>query len=280
VLKIPAEQPGVSATAAGKPHAAALSDDPFEAAVAEAAASPASEGQDDELNPAPAASAGPSRGRKPTTFIPPEVVIEREEADGSVSTVGAVPRTVVRAQNPALLTAHKGLKRQEKEPEPQASVFRDYVLPGILIAIGIYLCLLDGQYKGTEGGWKPLDKVVGPVLLNMAASLAFAVGAVFAASAMGGVAFTEPVPVVIYKLCAVALAPGAIGTLALNYIGGINGSMVGVFLGLGCYFLLFMALFRMSMEDRVVCVMLMFIIKAAVQYMAWRLEGARQGSEI
>src|SRR5439155_26333221 len=50
--------------------------------------------------------------------------------------------------------------------------------------------------------------------------------AVFAASAMGGVAFQEKVPVVIYKLCAVALAPGALGGLVGNYIGGINGNIV------------------------------------------------------
>jgi hypothetical protein len=275
ILKIPAEQPGVAAAAA-KRQVALVSDDPFEAAAAEAAAA-GGDGHD-ELAPAPAA---PSRGgRKPTTFIPPEVVIEREGADGSVQTVGAVARTVVRAQNPALLTAHKRLKREEPEPEPAASMVRDYVLPGILIALGVYLCFLDGQYKGSEGGWQPLDKVVGPVLINMAASLAFAVGAVFAASAMGGVAFTEPVPVVIYKLCGVALVPGAIGSLALSYIGGINGSMAGTFLALACLFVLFMMLFRMSMEDRVVCVMLMFIIRAGVQYLAWRFEGYRQGSEI
>jgi hypothetical protein len=278
ILKIPAEQPGMAAATVVRPRAAVASDDPFEAAAAEAAV--AGEDGQDELVPAPAAPAA-TRGRKSGGgFVPPEVVIEREEADGSVHTVGAVPRTLVRAQNPALLTAHKRLKREEKEPEPEASVVRDYVLPGILIALGVYLCFLDGQYKGTDGGWQPLDKVVGPVLLNMAASLAFAVGAVFAASAMGGVAFTEPVPIVIYKLCGVALVPGAIGSLALNYIGGINGSMAGTFLALACLFVLFMLLFRMSMEDRVVCVMLMFIIRAGVQYLAWRFQGIRQGSDI
>ena len=50
--------------------------------------------------------------------------------------------------------------------EAEASVVRDYVLPGILIALGIYLCFLDGQYKGTEGGWQPLDKVVVPVIID------------------------------------------------------------------------------------------------------------------
>src|SRR5207302_680409 len=80
ILKIPAEQPGMAAARVAKPQAALVSDDPFEAAAAEAAAA-GGDGQD-ELAPAPAAPP-PGRGIKPTTFVPPEVVIEREEADGS-----------------------------------------------------------------------------------------------------------------------------------------------------------------------------------------------------
>jgi hypothetical protein len=263
ILTIPLEPPQLAAA----PIVPATFEEAFEAAASD---------QPDFDNPAPTLSVAPAAARP--AFTPPPVLIEREEADGSVSTVGTVARKIVRSET-AALPRRKGLQREEKPPEPAVSPFRDFVLPGILIAAGVALCLLDGTYKGDES-WVPLNTVVGPVIVNMLVSLAFAIGAVFAASAMGGVAFQEPIPVIIYKLCAVALAPGALGSLATHWIGGINGDIAGVFLGITCYFLLFLILFRIAMVDRVVCVMLLFIIRTAVAYMIFKLQGAKHGSEI
>jgi hypothetical protein len=211
------------------------------------------------------------------TFIPPPVVIEREESDGSVTKVGTVKRVAVRTDR--LLNPRKGLQREEQPTPPPVTFLRDYLLPALFIVAGIALCFLDGTYKG-EDGWRSLREVRGPVSINIVASLALVVGAVFAASAMGGIAFTEPVPIIIYKLCAVALAPGAVGSLALRWIGGLNGDIAGVFIGIACYFALFVLLFRLSMADRIVCVLLVFIIRAAVAYLIFKFEGMWKGSEI
>lgn len=223
------------------------------------------------------ATSGATAARS-TAFVPPPVVIEREEADGSVSRVGPAVRPIVRSET-AALPYRKGLQREEKPAAPEVSVLRDYILPAILIIAGVAICLVDGMYQG-DGGWKPLSAVAGSVIISMIGSLALAVGAVFAASAMGGIAFQEPLPIVIYKLCAAALAPGAVGSLALHWIGGINGDMAGVFIGLSCYFLLFMLLFRLAFSDQVVCVMLLFIIRTGVAYMIFKMQGAKHGSEI
>src|SRR5436305_592896 len=83
----------------------------------------------------------------------------------------------------------------------------------------------------------------------------------------------EPPPVVILKLCAVALAPGAVGSLADHWIGGFNGNMAGAFVAIGCYFALFLLLFRLPVSDQVVCVLILWIIRAGVAYLAFRLEG-------
>ena len=216
----------------------------------------------------------PSATKTPA-FVPPPIVIEREEADGSVS---SVTRTTIRSDT-ASLPYRKGLQREAPPPAPTISPPRDYILPAILIVVGLALCLLDGTYKGDDAS-VPLRAAIGSISFNIAASLALAIGAVFAASAMGGVAFHEPIPLVIYKLCAVALAPGAIGSLATHWIGGFNGDMAGVFIGVGCYFALFFALFRIAMTDRVVCVLLMFIIRTAVAYMVFKLQGVKDGSSI
>jgi hypothetical protein len=88
------------------------------------------------------------------------------------------------------------------------------------------------------------------------------------------------VPIVILKLCAVALIPAAVQSLSDHAIGGFNGNMAGVFIGLGAYFLLFLLVFRLPLQDQFICVMLMLIISTAVRYMMFRIEGAIQGSDI
>ena len=156
----------------------------------------------------------------------------------------------------------------------------------VFIVVGVPLCFVAARYPGGDGTWKTVSEVTGPVMMNIVASLALVIGGVFAASAMGGVAFDEPVPQVIYKLCAVALAPGALGQLALFYFGGpggmenVNGGLMGTFVSLACYFALFMALFRLPLSDQFVCVVVIFIIRAAVAYMMFRLQGAKNMNDI
>lgn len=242
----------------------------------EAMAAAAFEASSDYAVAAPIAST-PNFTRS-SVFVPPPVAIERESANGKISGVDSPVRQKVRSET-AAIPYRKGLQPEEKPAVPELSALRDYILPAILIIAGVAVCLIDGMYHG-DNGWKPLNAVAGSVLISMIGSVALAVGAVFAASALGGIAFQEPLPIVIYKLCAAALAPGAIGSLALHWIGGINGDMAGVIISLGCYFLLFMLLFRLVFSDQVVCVMLLFIIRTGVAYMIFKMQGAKHGSEI
>jgi hypothetical protein len=276
VLTVPAEPPGVMRERAKAQQAPASFEDAFEAAAAE------QEGpvvENDEPQLAPAAAPARARGTG-TTFVPPAVVIEREEADGTVSTVSAAARPVVKAQNP-LLMHRKGLKPEPKVEmkEPAAiSALRDYVLPVIFLVGGVVLSLLDGAYQ--NDAWQPITQNLTTVLTNMLAGVVIAVAAVFGASAMGGIAFTDSVPLVMLKLCAVALAPAAIGSLCGKFIGGFNGHMADPIIGLGCYFLFFIMVFRLTLQDQFVCVMMLWIIRVGVAYVVWRFQGYKSGSEI
>jgi hypothetical protein len=264
VIAVPREAPG----AVKQQSAPASFEEAFEAAAAGA--------YDVADDPEPAA---PSAAGKP--FVPQPVLIEREEADGSVSTVGAVSRPMVHSER-AMIPRRRGLKREEKsEGPPPINPLRDYILPGILIAAGIPLAFAAERYQGGDLAWKPMSMVTNTVLMNIFAGLALVIGGVFAASAMGGVAFDEPVLQIIYKLCGVALAPAALGQLALLYFGGvdgaenINGGIALTFVSLGCYFALFMLLFRLPMSDQFVCVMVIFIIRVGVAYLIHKLGGVK-----
>jgi hypothetical protein len=257
VITVPAQAPGQreAVTPSAPAHAPASFEEAFnEASVASAAP--------------------PSAVQRGVTFVPPPVLIEREEEDGTVKKVAEVRGRAVRTDT-TTIPRRKGLQKEEKKPELPPSLVREYILPGILIAVGVWLCFVDGMYAG-ENGWKPLPSVMPSVMVNIVASLAFAVGAVFAASALGGVAFQEKVPVVIYKLCAVALAPGAVGSIAMHYLGvGINANMANAFLALALYFALFILLFRLPISDQVTCVMLILIIRTGVAYMTEKMVAAK-----
>jgi hypothetical protein len=97
---------------------------------------------------------------------------------------------------------------------------------------------------------------------------------------MAGVAFPDKVPITILKVCAVALAPGAIGGILDPIIGGINGNIVGSLASFALYFGLFALLFRLAAAEMVTCVMVIWIIRIAVLYAMYKFEGYRTGSEL
>jgi hypothetical protein len=106
------------------------------------------------------------------------------------------------------------------------------------------------------------------------------IGAVYLASAFGGVSFVDPVWQVILKLCAVAILPGPVGGLLQHFVGGINGDILCTFVTVGLYFGLFMLLFRMAIGEKAICVLAIWIVRVGVAYMAFRLQGAKMGSAI
>lgn len=237
-------------------------------------------GDDEELKLAPEP---PRPVRRAPVVAAAPVAADHDEPSGGASTAVAAPpvRSAPKIQvDPTKLLGHKRLQREAPVDDSfKFSVIRDGVLPAILIVVGAVLCVTAGAYQGDQR-WLGIEHVLGPVTLNVAAGLGLVVGAVFAASAMGGICFREPFGLIVYKLCAIALAPGALGQLSQAYIGGINGDMAAVFVSLACYAALFCLLFKMSAADRVACVALIFIIRSGVAYLIFRLEGAKQGSDI
>lgn len=171
----------------------------------------------------------------------------------------------------------KGLTEEAKK-EYTISPLRDYIAPPILIVLGIILCFMEAQHH--KGNNFTLAHVAPLVIPTIIANLALVVGGIFIASAIAGVAFPDKVPITIMKLCAVALAPGAVGGLLDVYIGGINGNIVGTFAAFGLYFGLFMLIFRLAAAEMVTCVMMIWIIRIAVLYAMYKFEGYRTGSEI
>jgi hypothetical protein len=171
----------------------------------------------------------------------------------------------------------KGLT-EEPKTEYTVSPLRDYILPPVFLVLGIVLCFVEAMHH--KGNNYTLAQVLPLTIPTIIANLALVVGGTFIASAMAGVAFPDKVPITILKICAVALAPGAIGGILDPLIGGINGNIVGSLAAVGLYFGLFALLFRIAAAEMVACVMVIWIIRIGVLYCMYKFEGYRTGAEI
>jgi hypothetical protein len=172
-----------------------------------------------------------------------------------------------------LVYRRRGLSEEPKVERPP-SALQNYILPAAMIALGLCLSFVEGMGRD--------ERVLnaGQVVITIICNLALVIGAIFLASAIAGVALDDPMHVTILKVCAIGLLPGAIAGIIGNQIGGINGDIVGplvsVALLLGSFFLLF----RMAVQDMVICVMLVWNIRSAVMYAMWRAEGIIGGHDI
>jgi hypothetical protein len=175
--------------------------------------------------------------------------------------------------------------RKGLQPEPRAmpsaipSQVRDVILPIALIAAGLFAAATDAmQATGSPG--TTLGNVIGPLILNIVVGLGLAVVAVLGGSMAAGIAFEGPIWQNILKLCAVALLPLPIGSMAGRAVGGTNGDIVSALLSISLYFAVFWAVFKMAWSDRAVCVLLIWIIRSAVAYGMFKLSGAIHGYSI
>ena len=177
-----------------------------------------------------------------------------------------------------------GLKKP-LAPEPSEEIkpmpFALGVLaPIALIVVGVAVCFVDATYKGPGAPSPALSQIMLPTVLQLVLAVGLGIGAVYLASAFGGVSFVDPVWQVILKLCAVAILPGPVGGLVQHFVGGINGDIFCTFTTVGLYFGLFMLLFRMAIGEKAICVLAIWIVRVGVAYMAFRLQGAKMGSAI
>jgi len=178
---------------------------------------------------------------------------------------------------PPWVFRRKGLTAEEPV-DIKPSPLRDLYLPLLLIPLGMFLCFYAEMHR--------TDRVqsvahVAPVVIGgMMTSIALMLGGMFLAAAIGGVAFPDKVPITILKICAVALAPGAVAAILDPMIGGINGNIVGNLAAVGLYWGLFALLFRLPGQDTVICVMIVWIIRVAVAYGMYKLDEFRGNSWI
>jgi len=187
----------------------------------------------------------------------------------------SAPRVTIDASRSVMadIPYKKGL-----QPEPPAAPsvvpaqIRDILLPIVLIAAGLYAAATDAM-QGTGGPAATLSSVLGPLILNIALGLSLAVAAVLGGSMVAGIAFHGPMWQNILKLCAVALLPLPVGSMAGRAVGGINGDIVSSLLSISLYFAVFWAVFKMAWSDRTVCVLLIWIIRSGVAYAMFKLSG-------
>jgi hypothetical protein len=174
----------------------------------------------------------------------------------------------------------KGLQPEPAEkPSAVPSQIRDVVLPIGLIAAGLIAAAVDAVHSTGNPG-ATLASVAGPLILNIAVGLGLAVTAVLGGSALAGIAFDGPMWQNVLKLCAVALLPLPMGSMAGRAVGGINGDIVSSLVSVGLYFAVFWAVFKMAWSDRTVCVLLIWIIRAGVAYAMFKLAGLQHGYSI
>jgi hypothetical protein len=185
------------------------------------------------------------------------------------------------ADSPAsYLPYRKKLTEEPKAPPPAPSVLRDIAAPVALIALGIALNLWDASYQGPDRASLPIPGLILPVTIQMLTSVLLVVGAVIGGSAMAGIAFTDPIWKTIVKLCAVSLVPGPVGSLLGHCISDMNGNIAATFSSVALYFLLLWALIRLAIQDYVICVALIWIVRTLVLYVMYRIQSARMGSSI
>ena len=203
-------------------------------------------------------------------------------AVGLAAAPGAADAPLPRAVAAAPMTVHippqrKGLAPQERTPDdelaPKTSNVRDFVVPSVLIAVGIALRFVETMSPAATK--TPLDfgPALGAVGIKVCLSVGLLLGAMFLTVQMLEVCFVGPLHRTAYKLVAIAIAPGALYGI-LSYAGGeMYGSMIGTFVGLAAYGLLFWLLMRLDLKDTGWCVLITWIVVTAANYAAYRAEG-------
>ncbi len=194
----------------------------------------------------------------------------------------AAPAAVSNRPGPSIDPRLIGKKPLSNEPVVEAKplpFWRGVLLPEVLIVVGFGLSILNVAYQGS-GKVHSVGVSTAPAAFQMLAGVGLVFAAIYCASLMGGVSFSDPIWQVAIRLGAIALLPGAVGGLLQHWMGDLNGQIFGSLINLGLIFILFWIMFRMANQERVTCVMLIFIIRVAVDYFTFRIQGIINGESI
>lgn len=147
-----------------------------------------------------------------------------------------------------------------------------------LIALGVALTLLVVMRYGKDP--VPLDRAVVQAGIQIVVNLGLMVAAIFVATYTIEDAFLDPWWRIILKTCAIGLCPDPIGQIIGAQIGDINGDVAKVFITVTLYVGLFLVLFRINILHTAGCVLVIWVIRTAVDYSLYKLEGMRSDSWI
>ena len=203
--------------------------------------------------------------------------------------VGGSP---VSAEDVLAHLGHAHVKRSRVEPDAQELAaqrkleslakpdpIREFVIPAVLILIGLVLSYCELMVFTKRPLGSPAEAMVA-VVAKAVLSMALSVGGIFLATTVFDVCISGSFERAILRIAAIGIAPSALYGILCYMAGDLNGSLVGVSASVLAYGLLYFFLLRLDLKDTSVCVLVTWILITAINYAAYRVQGARQGSAI
>lgn len=208
----------------------------------------------------------------PLTPAPQSLGMVSVSSDVIRGRLGAVPPPKKHNQAEATAASYRQLERTMA-----LSVLRDYVIPGVLIALGVWMLYYQMLHVGRDHSTSfaaATPYVIGRVVLNfvlLEVTILLSI-VTFEVSLIGR--FVDN----ILKLAAVAIFPIAIDGLCVYSMGDMNGALVGTLLTIATYAVLFKFLVNLDLKDTCVCAMIVFILVTAVNYGIYKVQGNVEGN--
>jgi len=208
----------------------------------------------------------------PVTPAPQSLGMVSVSSDVIRGRLGAVPPPKKHNQAEATAASYR-----EFEKAMTPSVMRDFVIPGALIALGVWMLYYQMLHVGRDHSTSfaaATPYVLGRVILNFVLlEMTILLSIVtFEVSLIGR--FVDN----ILKLAAVAIFPIAIDGLCVYSMGDMNGAMIGTLLTIAAYAVLFKFLVKLDLKDTCVCAMIVFILVTAVNYGIYKVQGNVEGN--
>jgi hypothetical protein len=151
-------------------------------------------------------------------------------------------------------------------------------VPSILIGVGIVLRFCEVLAPWAVQDPLPVGEAIAAVATKLALSVFLMLSGMMLAVNVMEICFLGPLSRTAYKLMAVGIAPGALYSI-LSFAGGEPyGAMIGTFVSVAVYAVLFWSLMRLDLKDTSMCVILTWILVTAANYIAYRAEGLMKDS--
>lgn len=195
-------------------------------------------------------------------------------ADVVLNRLGRIPERKPDGPDPEKLASDEQMRRI-LEP----NLMRDVAIPMMLLGAGLALSFYEVMHApqhapDTMAAAAPL------VAIRAVAGMALCVGGIFLATACFDVCLLGSFRSCLLRLCAIAVAPSAIYGVMCYAIGDVAGSTAGTFTAVALYAVLFYYLLKLDLKDTAICVIVAWILVTAVNYLMYKIQGARQDSWI